>query len=81
VFEGDDIQAPPAPLCPPDRCYGCWWYGRHGGRDPVLRDERTGRRYCHECMSALISWELDRLPGDEADGFAYPEWLEAEVGG
>ena len=60
--------------CPPDRCYGCWGYSpRQGGRNPELMDLRTGRRYCHECMAALITWELDGRP-DESETI-YSDWL------
>lgn len=60
--------------CPSDRCFGCWYYQpRMGGHDPAFMDLRTGRRFCHECMAALVTWELDGEP--EPDESAYPDWL------
>ena len=56
------------------RCYGCWERSpRQGGRDPELMDLRTGHRYCHECMEALITWELDGCPDDP--DLPYAGWL------
>ena len=53
-----------------DRCYGC------GKRDATFTDRRTNRDYCHECCSALISFEMDTTPDERAeDGMPYAEWL------
>lgn len=50
--------------CPPDRCFACWYrQPRQGGHEADLMDLRTGRRFCHEHMAMLVTWELDDRPG------------------
>jgi len=60
--------------CPSDRCFGCWWKDTHrGGREAYVEDIRTGRRYCHECAEAWITWELAGCP--DPHDYPYPAWL------
>jgi hypothetical protein len=61
--------------CPADRCFMCWERSpRQGGRDPSFMDLRTGLRYCHEDMAALVTWELDDCP--DGDGHPLAACLE-----
>ncbi len=62
---------------PHGRCFGCWWGSPHtSGGDAVFVDSRTGRRFCHEHIMILASWEMDGCP--EVDFAAYSEWIGKE---
>lgn len=64
-------------------CFGCELRGGSSRchHDVVFTDSRTGNSFCHECVSALVSWEMDGKP--EPDEYPYPIWIgerEAEDG-
>jgi hypothetical protein len=61
----------------PDGCYGCFYTeGRQCRHDDYFIDTRTGRRFCGECVTAMVQWELDGSPNpDEHDYF---EWSNAD---
>lgn len=54
-------------------CYGCeHLQGRRCHHSTVFTDSRTGRSFCHECIAALVTWELDGEP--EKGEYPYMEW-------
>lgn len=58
-------------------CYGCLdVLGEHRNcnHDVLFTDSRTGRRFCHECIACLVSWELDGMPEADDPDCHYPEW-------
>lgn len=60
-------------------CFGC--YDTSGYRcrhETTFRDSRTGYEFCHECIEALVSWEMDGCPDDAGDSM-YWAWLDADV--
>lgn len=66
----DDRGTQPEDAPRSDRCLGC------DARNPPFTDIRTGHRYCHECVTVLVSWENDYCPpvSDEMEA-----WLPAEL--
>jgi hypothetical protein len=44
--------------------------------EPFFEDIRTGRRFCHECIAMLATWELDGCPEAEFGGLT--EWIGEE---
>jgi len=62
---------------PADGCYGCWERsGYRCNHDVLFTDSRTGRRFCHECVVMLVSWELDGEP--EPDEHSFADWVGQE---
>lgn len=64
-------------------CYGCGDMKRNSlgertrcSHDEVFTDSRTGRAFCHECIAALVTWELDGCPEPEEHP-SLVEWIGA----
>lgn len=55
-------------------CYGCEdTIGYRVHPKVVFTDSRTGRTFCHECIAALVTWELDGAP--EPGEYSFPGWI------
>jgi hypothetical protein len=54
-------------------CHGCADYGMSARHEVLFTDSRTGYAYCHGCIVALVSWELDGEP--EPEELPFPEWI------
>lgn len=63
-------------MAPSDQCYACWDDHPHqGGHECDLIDDRTGRRFCHEHMLMIVTWELDGRP-DPEEHPSIAAWLD-----
>lgn len=61
-----------------DSCYGCLdvlGEHRNDSHEVLFTDSRTGRRFCHECLLCLVTWELDDRPEADDPDCHYVEWV------